>query len=80
MEHVHDCEHMPKSGTGVAVCSCGATRNVVNGNMVGEWHTCALCVSQAIDDDDDIEDCIGDAYEPDDEPHNQRMGIMPDNT
>ena len=43
--HIHEIEHRPLSGTGYAVCSCGATQRVENGKTFGEWHACCLCVN-----------------------------------
>lgn len=44
MGHEHFASHLPNSGTGVAICECGASRRVENFKPVEPWHTCALCV------------------------------------
>lgn len=41
--HVHRAQHMPASGTGVAVCDCGASARVVAGKLAEGWHTCPIC-------------------------------------
>lgn len=41
--HVHRAQHMPASGTGVAVCDCGASARVAAGKLVDGWHTCPIC-------------------------------------
>jgi len=41
--HLHAPEHMPSSGTGVAVCGCGASARVLAGKIVDGWHTCPVC-------------------------------------
>lgn len=41
--HQHAAESLPQSGSGYAVCSCGATQRIENGRPIGKWHTCALC-------------------------------------
>lgn len=43
--HEHVVSHMPLTGTGVAVCECGATRRVEQGKAIEEWHACPLCVA-----------------------------------
>lgn len=45
-EHRHSVFHMPPSGTGYAVCECGATMRVESFNPKGEWHSCPLCVAR----------------------------------
>lgn len=40
----HEAVHWPPSGTGYAVCRCGATLRVERGQPVGRWHVCKLCV------------------------------------
>lgn len=47
--HVHEPAHTPASGTGVAVCDCGATVRVVNGKPVENWHTCPVCTPHLYD-------------------------------
>ena len=42
-KHVHKPEHWPSSGSGYAICECGASIRVKNGYPEGGWHTCALC-------------------------------------
>lgn len=44
--HEHAVSHMPLSGTGIAVCECGATRRVEQGKATEEWHACPLCVAR----------------------------------
>lgn len=41
--HDHAVSHMPTSGTGIAVCECGATMRVVMGKSTEPWHSCRLC-------------------------------------
>lgn len=41
--HTHEIQHEPSSGSGYAVCDCGATIQIRNGRPIGDWHTCALC-------------------------------------
>ena len=42
-QHEHAISHMPTSGTGIAVCDCGATMRVVMGKPTEPWHGCPLC-------------------------------------
>ena len=42
-KHEHAVSHMPTSGTGIAVCECGATMRVVMGKPTEPWHGCPLC-------------------------------------
>lgn len=44
-QHAHAVQHWPLISAGWGVCTCGATIRVEGGRSVGEWHTCALCVS-----------------------------------
>lgn len=41
--HEHTVAHMPLTGTGIAVCECGATMRVVMGKPTEPWHCCPLC-------------------------------------
>lgn len=45
-KHKHAIKHWPQtsSGSGYAVCECGATIAIVNGRPIGTWHECKLCV------------------------------------
>ena len=48
MPHVHEPAEKfgwPSNGNGWAVCTCGATRRMEGGKLVGEWHACMLCVA-----------------------------------
>lgn len=45
MNHEHSASHLPPSGTGVAVCECGATQRVEAGKPAEPWHACPLCVA-----------------------------------
>ena len=45
-DHQHSAWHMPPSGTGYAVCECGATLRVESFKPQGEWHSCPLCVAR----------------------------------
>lgn len=45
--HEHAASHIPMTGTGIAVCECGATRRVENGKPIEEWHACPLCVADS---------------------------------
>lgn len=56
--HEHAVSHMPLTGTGIAVCECGATRRVEQGKAVEDWHSCPLCVANAAGDPPPL---IGDA-------------------
>ena len=40
VQHEHAISHMPTSGTGIAVCECGATMRVVMGKPTEPWHGC----------------------------------------
>lgn len=44
MTHGHKADHLPPSGTGWAVCECGATARVEKATVIGPWHVCELCV------------------------------------
>ncbi len=45
VQHVHEPKHLPSIPNGYQVCACGATRRVENGQVVGGWHACHLCVA-----------------------------------
>lgn len=45
--HLHAPAHLPPSGTGWAVCECGATLRVEQGKPVGDWHACPVCSHEA---------------------------------
>lgn len=45
-DHQHSIVHMPPSGTGYAVCDCGATLRVESFKPRGDWHSCPLCVAR----------------------------------
>ena len=44
LKHRHKVAHSPSTALGIAVCECGATARMVNGQLTEEWHTCELCV------------------------------------
>lgn len=46
--HKHESKHFPTTGTGFAVCKCGATIRVEKAKIVGTWHSCSLCVAGTI--------------------------------
>lgn len=56
--HDHKVHYMPLTGTGIAVCECGATRRMEQGKATEEWHACALCVASSADEPPPL---IGDA-------------------
>lgn len=44
--HVHEPAYWPLSGTGTAVCDCGATIRMEAGATKGDWHACSLCSNE----------------------------------